>query len=100
MRRSENVVKNTSNEKRILTLGGWREEGVLREPRRSEGHIEISKLGARYDLSRINSLIAKITRQTLALFATGLTRLTIEGRVYGKGCYNYLYETIQKWINR
>jgi len=53
---------------------------VLREPRRSEDRIEISKLGVRYGLSRISSLNVKITRKTLALFATGrLARLTAEG---------------------
>jgi len=41
-------------------------ESVPREPQRSEGRLEISKLGARYGLSRISSLKAKITRKTLA----------------------------------
>jgi len=62
---SENVVKNTRRNE-ILALGGTEMEDVLREPRRSEGRLEITKLGARYGLSRISSLNAKITRRTLA----------------------------------
>jgi len=56
-------------------------EGVSRESRRSEGRIENMKLGAKYGFSRISSLNAKITRQTLALFATGrLACLTVKGQ--------------------
>jgi len=45
----------------------------LREPRRSEGRFEISKLGARYGLSRINSQNRQNNAKNVSLFRHGPT---------------------------
>jgi len=44
-----------------------------REPRRSEGRLEISKLGARYGLSRISSLKRQNNAKNVSLFRHGPT---------------------------
>jgi len=44
-----------------------------REPRRSEGRLEISKLGARYGLARISSLKRQKDAENVSLFRHGPT---------------------------
>jgi len=50
---------------------GWRV--FSREPRRSKGRLEISKLGARYGLSRISSLKRQNNAKNVSLIRHGST---------------------------